>query len=378
MLLLNEDAKSATNQKEKDPPTETLSRLTDSIQDSEAKTREEASYFSQEEIRKMPLLKEGHFRKTTDGYWQVRYRKDGYDIQFTAKDKNTVIDRYREWCITAKKKKKEKKPVIHKATTFGAFAKDYFKNVKAINVKPVTYDMQNRCLVNHILPALGEIKVKDLSPMNCQAFLNGLLEKGLGRTAEEAKILIKEILKAAVGEKIISENPMNYVKIPKYQQVHGKAFSKEEIAEFISKCQNSFYQKQFMLYLYTGIRRGEMQSVRFEDNFIIVANGKCRKGEKQQYRKIPIAPALKKYLPITKDALQKNGKVMSGVFKKIFPTHQLYDLRHTFTSRCIESGIPKELVDVWTGHVNRSDMTTAVYTHFSDSFMLKEILKLDY
>ncbi len=171
---------------------------------------------------------------------------------------------------------------------------------------------------------------------------------------------------------------MNYVKIPRYQQVNEKALSKEEIAQFISLCEKSFYRKQFMLFLYTGIRRGELQSAKFENGFVIVANGKTRKGEKQLYRKIPIAPGLKQYLPISQNELSKCGKVITGVFKKIFPSHQLYDLRHTFTTRCLESGIPKEVIDVWTGHVNRSDMTTAVYTHFSDDFMLKEIEKLDY
>ncbi len=336
----------------------------------------------------MPKLKDGHFRKTKDGYWQVRYRRNGYDIEFTSKHKEVVKERFREWVKSVANEQTVKKPSVRKDTapektdgadmTFGDFAEIYFVNVKAVNVKAVTLDMQKRCLTRHILPVLGELPISTITPMKCQIFLNSLLEDGLGRTAEEAKVLLKEILRAAVGEKLITENPMNYVKIPKHQSEHGKALSKEEIRAFITVCENSFYQKQFMIFLYTGIRRGELGSVRIEDGFIVVANGKTRKNEKQQYRKIPIAPGLKKYLPIPEGDTQKNGKVLTGVFKKLFPSHQLYDLRHTFTTRCLECGIPKEVVDVWTGHVNRSDMTTSVYTHFSDKFMLSEIEKLDY
>ena len=374
MLLLNEDAKRAAYSA---PPYSPYFAELVEI-GSETETREEAPYYSQEEIKRMPMLKDGHFRKTPDGYWQVRYRKGGYDIQFTSKHKKIVAERFREWVQSVNSDQKKKLPPKKKATTFGEFAESYFENVKAVNVKPVTLDMQMRCLRNHILPALGDMQIRMITPLKCQTFLNGLLADGKGRTAEEAKILLKEILRAAIGEKLIDENPMNYVKIPRHQQVHGKALSPEEIVQFISVCEKSFYQKQLMLFLYTGIRRGELQSVKFENGFVVVANGKTRKSDRQQYRKIPIAPKLKKYLPISQEEISKSGKVITNVFKKLFPSHQLYDLRHTFTTRCLESGIPKEVVDVWTGHVNRSDMTTAVYMHFSDEFMLKEIEKLDY
>lgn len=327
----------------------------------------------------MPKLKDGHFRMTRDGYWQVRYRRGGFDVQFTNKKKSVVMERFREWARSVEEEKvvPQCKSAKHDVT-LAEFADLYFENVKAVNVKEVTFEMQSRCLRNHILPGLGLIPLRDLTPMNCQVFLNGLLELGLGRTADEARVLLKEILRAAVGERLITSNPMDYVKLPKHQSVHGRALSKAEIADFIERCKSSFYQKQYMLYLYTGIRRSEIASVTIDENFVTVANGKCRKGYRQTYRKIPIAPGLRKYLPMTAEDIAKCGKVLTNCFKKLFPSHQLYDLRHTFTTRCQECGIAKELVDVWTGHVNRSDMTTAVYTHFSDEFMLREIEKLDY
>lgn len=379
MLLLNADAKDQEHAAQNYEAPKQQNYASGLIQiDSEAETREEAPFYSQEEIKRMPLLKDGHFRKTPDGYWQVRYRKGGYDIQFTSKYKKVVVERFREWVESVNNDQKTNRLPQKKAMTFGEFAENYFKNVKAVNVKPVTLDMQMRCMKKHILPTLGNLQIRSITPMKCQLFLNSLLERNLGRTAEEARILLKEIFRAAIGEKLITGNPMDFVKIPKHHSVHGKALTKEEIAQFISICENSFYRKQFMLFLYTGIRRGELQSVQFENGFVIVANGKTRKSDKQLYRKIPIAPNLRQYLPISQEELSKCGKVITGVFKKIFPSHQLYDLRHTFTTRCLESGIPKEVVDVWTGHVNRSDMTTAVYMHFSDEFMLKEIEKLDY
>ena len=346
-------------------------------QDSKMNSREAAAYYSQEEIEKMPRLKDGRFRITPDGYYQVRYRRDGYDIQFTAKDKKTVVERFREWVRSVNDEKlQRKKP--KSAVTFAEFAERYLTSVKAVNVKECTLTGQQRILQKHLLPTLGALPVRQISPMRCQELLNGILAAGKGRTAEGAKVLLKEILRAAVGEKLLSENPMNYVKLPRHQKVHGSAFTPEELKDFIARCEKSYYRRQFMLLLYTGIRRGELKSATFDEDFITVASGKCRKGERQQYRKIPIAPGLRKYLPLSEHELTIEDKVFSNKFKLLCPEHKLHDLRHTFTSRCLESGISKELVDVWTGHVNRSDMTTAVYTHFTDDFMLREIEKLDF
>ncbi len=342
---------------------------------SETKSRETALDFSQEEIRKMPRLKNGKLRITPDGLYQIRYRREGFNVQFTAKTKKLAQERFKEWVKTVNEEKKEQTPP-HRQQLFGEFALRYFETVKKINVGEETYDTLFRQLRLHILPKLGDVPIKNITPMKCQELLNEVLAAGKGRTAENIKILLKEILRAAMGERLIKQNPMEFVKIPKHQKKHGTAFSREEIVAFIRKCETSHYRKQFILFLYTGIRRNELHSATFDENFVTVANGKCRKGEAQTYRKIPIAPELKKYLPLSDKELATDNKVMSNVFKRDFPAHHLYDLRHSFTTYCQEAGIPKALVDVWTGHVNRSDMTSSVYTHFSEEFQLEEIKKL--
>ena len=111
---------------------------------------------------------------------------------------------------------------------------------------------------------------------------------------------------------------------------------------------------------------------------MIVACGKRRKGQRQQYRKIPIAPALRPFLPLSERDLAVKNDVLTGNFKKLCPDHHLYDLRHTFTTRCQECGIAKQLVDLWTGHSDNRDMTASVYTHFSEEYQLREIEKLEF
>lgn len=338
--------------------------------------RAEAAFYSEEEIKRMPKLKDGRFRKTRDGLWQVRYRRGGNDIQFTSKDRQTVVNKFREWVKSTKDDKKLQLP--KKQQFFADFAERYFENVKRANVSEETYSNQLRTVRNHIFPVLGNMPLRQITPLKCQELLNGLLAAEKGRTAESVKFLLGEIFRAAVGEKFISESPMKFVKIPKHQTEHGRALTLREAREFLAACETSYYKKQFVLFLYTGIRRNELHGATFDGDFITVANGKCRKGQRQQYRKIPIAPQLRKYLPLTEKELAADNKVMTRAFKKMFPDHHLYDLRHTFTTHAQECGISKSLVDVWTGHVNRSDMTSAVYTHFSEEYQLREIEKFEF
>ncbi len=344
--------------------------------DSEMNTRAEADFYSEEEIKKMPKLKEGRFRKTREGLWQVRYRRGGNDIQFTSKDRQTVVNLFREWVKETKDDQKGKLP--KKAQNFGEFAERYFENVKRANVSAETYATQFRCLQMHVLPKLGGLALRQITPMKCQELLNGIISEGKGRTAETVKFILGEVLNAAIGEKLIADSPMKFVKIPKHQRQNGTALFLEEIREFLKACEGSPYRKQFAVYLYTGIRRNELHGAVIGEEFIVVPCGKCRKGQKQQFRKIPIAPALRPFLPLSAEELAVGNDVLTGNFKKLCPAHHLYDLRHTFTTRAIESGVSKTLVDVWTGHKDNRDMTATVYTHFTDDFQLREIEKLDF
>lgn len=345
---------------------------------SDRNTQAEASEYSQEEMIKMPKLKDGKFRITPDGYYQVRYRREGYDVQFTSKSKKEIVEKFREWVRSVGNEKKKQSGSKKREERFGDFALRYFETVKKVNVSEETYESVMRQFRLHIRPQFGELSVKAISPLMCQELLNGLIAAGKGRTAENVKILLKEIFRAAIGGNLIKQNPVEFVKIPKHRQKNGTALSREEVFAFIRMCESSHYQKQFMLFLYTGIRRNELHSAVFDENFVTVANGKCRKGDVQTYRKIPIASELRKYLPLSEKELATANKVLSNVFKRDFPSHHLYDLRHTFTTYCQEFGIPKAVVDVWTGHVNRSDMTSSVYTHFSEEFQLEEIKKFHF
>lgn len=62
-------------------------------------------------------------------------------------------------------------------------------------------------------------------------------------------------------------------------------------------------------------------------------------------------------------------------FKDFCPEHKLHDLRHTFATRCIESGVSMKVVQTWLGHA-RLDTTASIYTHLLPDFIQSESEKI--
>ncbi len=82
--------------------------------DSETDTRSKAAFFTPKEVKEMPKLKDGKHRITKDGLHQIRYRREGYDKQFTAKDLKTVKEMFREWIKSLDTGKKRLRRNDHK------------------------------------------------------------------------------------------------------------------------------------------------------------------------------------------------------------------------------------------------------------------------
>lgn len=338
---------------------------------SEADVNQTGLDFSKKEMEEMPYLKNGRYRITSDGLHQIRYRRDGYNVQFTSKSKKEVEQKFREW---AKSVKDESNRSLRKtAKNFAEFAQEWFEKVKRPSVEPNTYDGLLRSYQLHILPQFGEMQLKAISTMKLQEFFGKFLEAGHGRLLETLRDLLGGIFRSALGEGLIKSNPMTYIKLPQHERKKGVALSRQEISDFVEACRGNPLQSVFMLFLYTGIRRNELHGMEIHGGFVSVLNGKKRRGQPKTRRKIPIADGLVAYLPAAAALADTANDHLTRIFKKLCPNHSLKDLRHTFISRCLECKIQKELVDVWTDHVDKSDMTTAVYTHFSEEYQLEQM-----
>lgn len=343
--------------------------------------------FTQKEISKMPktFKKEfrtdgctAHVRKRRSGKhnwnYEIRYRRNGYDIQVSANSLDEVKRKFIDRLSVAEK-------AVNKASdaaipsTFTDFADYFFENFYKRKVAASTLRVALNQFKNHLQPCFGNMQLKKITPKNCQILLDKLEADGKGKTAEDLFTILNLIFKAAVKHGLIPNNPMDMVFHQKHEREHGKALTKAEERLLLEKTADTPYQLMFAIALYTGLRPNEYKTARIEDNFIVANNSK-RKNVKTELKKIPVTPMLKPYLEDITELYFTRLEQIRNKFNKILPGHRLYDLRTTFYTRCMECGVAEAAIKKFVGH-NLGGLADT-YADLSDEFLLTEGRKLDY
>lgn len=341
--------------------------------------------FTNKELSRMPKqfrtifkLKGGkvaHVRQKENGTYEIRYRRDGFNISVSSKNLADAKERFILALCEAKT------DTMNDKTFFGQYAMQWLEVVKKPHVKEITLHNYKFTLQTYVFPKFGKMRLRDIKPLDVQKLLNGLEAKGLQRSAGNVYVIFKPLFEFAVAEDLIIKSPMALIKKPKFETKHGQPLTVEEERIFIEKCitRDFKYRYAYILMIFTGIRRSELASAVITPQWVTVVSAKTRKGEAEKIRKIPVSPMLKPFLPfMTKENLTVDLNKLTKGIPKFLPGHHLHELRHTFITRAQECGISRELVSVWAGHKADNSMTTNVYTHFSDEHQLIEIQKLRY
>ena len=183
---------------------------------------------------------------------------------------------------------------------------------------------------------------------------------------------------------IISKSPMQKIALQKYEQQHGIPLTRTQEKTLINAltAAPTIYAQAYVLMLYTGVRRSELNSLTIGGGFVCVVTSKQKQGIKEKRRSIPISPMLSRVLPLLDIVKIKALSVgmLTKHIKDFFPDHHTHDLRHTFVTRCMECGIQRELVSLWAGHASDSSQTSLVYTHLEQNkeHQAEEMKKFDY
>ena len=191
---------------------------------------------------------------------------------------------------------------------------DYWlKNYVEMNCKYNTIDGYKRIIENHIKPALGSYKLKSITPAVLQQFVNEKSNMGFTRhyLVNIMSVLSGSFKAAVFPYKFIRENPMQYVKLPKNENMKAetdrKVLSQDEFKRIIERFPpgSTFYIPLQIAY-HTGTRVGECCALTWDDidldNKVIDINKILIKKGKQWYfgttktassvRKIPIGDTL--------------------------------------------------------------------------------------
>ena len=161
----------------------------------------------------------------------------------------------------------EQKQCGSDSTTFREYAERWLELYKSKKIRPTTM-VGYRTILNHFYPAFGDMRFAEISTATLQEFLNAhhnLAEKYL----KDMMKFMSSICKDAIEDGVITTNPAasRRLTIPSEKVTVREALTKEEFTDILQNLQRLPERRKTMMALFclTGMRRGEVLGLRWED-----------------------------------------------------------------------------------------------------------------
>ena len=320
--------------------------------------------------------------KRKDGRYEGRFIK-GYDSQGKAIKCSVYAKTYAE---VKSKLAESKSAASHADMTLSEWLKlwlDMHENIKA-----TTKAHYKNIIYNHLVPAMGSMKLKRLKHENIQAFVNKKSKSLSPATVSNIFIVFKNALKCAMSKGYIG-CVWDNIKLPQKQQTDIRILTRAE-QDRLDIMLSEKEDIGILLSLYAGLRIGEVcalkwSNINFETATLTVTGTQIRtkKGieitapkTKSSYREVPLMNFLiKKLQAIPHECefvLSRNKKAFDvrtyrNYFKRKLKEAKVPDicyhaLRHTFATRALELNIDSKTVCDILGHSNEQ-ITMNIYTH---------------
>ncbi len=363
-----------------------------------------------------------HLRK--DGRWEGRV-VIAYDEKNLPITKNVLAKTKTECVVKLNKLKESLTPpgpeTPKTAMTFGEWMDFWYQNYSKPNLRQSTRQEYENAVYKHIIPALGSIPLKKLTANDLQQFYTGLKSEGRlirtelygagvsNRTVWSCHTRCRTALDRAVKDGLIHVNPAEGCSLPPQNAKEMLVLTTDEVRRFLVQAKEEGYYELFLLELSTGMRRGEVLALQWDD--LNTETGELRierqvnriNGEltisapktKSSARTIILPPLLVDTLteyrkrvnsrwmfpsprrddsPLDPAAVRKRLQTIleHAQCRKV----RFHDLRHVFSTMALENGMDVKTLSAVIGHVSAST-TLNIYTHVTDAMRQSAAGKID-
>jgi len=279
-------------------------------------------------------------------------------------------------------------------------------------VKPNTAYDYGQIIKNHIVPALGAVKLQQLKPHAVQKCYNVLQrDKELSpKTIKNVHGVFHSALKQAQRLGYIQQNPADNITLPRVERPDIQPMPENVLPAFLEAIQGHEFEAVYFVTVFTGLRKGEVlgltwDNVDFERGVVCVRQQLIKKrGEKSFILASPkndkprtISPAQEVMAVLRgEEVRQKRNRLQAGAawsnpdnlvftnplgrhlipntvycnFKRIAaalgaPDLRFHDLRHTYAVNALRSGDDIKTVQDSLGH-HTAAFTLDTYGHVTE------------
>ncbi len=267
-------------------------------------------------------------------------------------------------------------------------------------VREGTHQEYAATLRRNVRPILGAKKLGSIKPVDIQGVYTDMHKRGLTDSVRFTNTVLKDALKQAVKWQMISQNPADFVDLPKVSRPKVQALTQEESQRFLEAAKSKRWYCFFSLLLGTGLRPSEALGLYWTDLNLAKGTLTVRRGLRRLKGKWvfeePKSPSARRTLPLPSsvvsllsahmEAQRELGfdgplvftsptgapKHEDGIVKDYFKpllkkaglprTVRLYDLRHTHATLLLLAGVHPKVVSERLGHSNIT-ITLNTYSH---------------
>ena len=355
---------------------------------------------------------EGSIRKRKDGRWEGRYTA-GYDAKTGKRIIKNVLGK-----TQAEVKEKLKKAMEECAGldisqdgekyTVATWLQTWYELYAKPNVRTATANRYELIIEQYVIPRIGSVKLKKLTSRQLQKLYKELLEggrihigKGQGKglsstTVRSVHLMLHTALERAVKERLIPRNPTEDCIAPKPRKVEMQILPPDSMHAYLEAAKARGVLPMFYLELVTGLRKGELVALRWEDvdiqnKTISVSKQYVRNPDGsreltqpktensvrlvsipqtavdlliQEHDRHPDSPCLFPS-PVTGEMYHPDSvvKLHEKILKDAgLPHIRFHDLRHTFATTALQNGVDVKTVSSMLGHYD-AGFTLRTYTH---------------
>lgn len=357
---------------------------------------------------------EGSIRRRSNGRWEGRYTAGIDPVTGRSVQKSVSAKTQAECRERLRKAIRDSQGLTIDHTddyTVAEWCRLWYETYSKPNQRFSTADSYKVILEKHIIPAIGGIKLRQLTALHIQQMYNHAKEQGRVRrwekttdlslansTVRRIHMVLNSCLQQAVKERIIPYNPCESCRVPKLEKKEMTIIPPEKVGAYLRAAEEYGVLPIFYLELTSGLRRGELLGLQWSDldpeNQLITVNKQLSKinGElvlttpktQNSIRKVAVPKRTVELLiaehekhpdsplmfasPITgsywsPDAIGRVHKKLLAM-AEIDSSVRFHDLRHTFATLAMQSGVDVKTLASMLGHYS-AGFTLDTYTHIT-------------